>query len=1159
MVRHGGCSAEGMRSPAALLAFLTALAACGPPQDLLESAPAEVATSGADPYRLNGAPIAAAAAGGRLLIARVSTGGQVSVRLHSGDWRPWRELGGSISSGLSITERNGEFRIYGRGADQAMWMISYNAPADRWGEWRSLGGLFSSAPAAVVWPSGSSTIFAKGGDTQIWAINEDPSPGGFGGWYSLGGDVSSAPAAAIGGGMLTLAARSRADGRFLVRNFDGAGWSPWTTLGAALVTAPAVARTAERSLVVAAGADQTVWAASYEGSSWSSFTLGGLASSEPAVAVEGAVAKVVVRGAGRRLWGLDRSGAAWGLWSPLRSDLSLGDPVHTVNDGGYLSVLALSSDGGLHATTRPPNGRFGAWYTLEGGDSSVTPTPIEDPLGNPGMGWMLEEWTTRGPNYGANCRQSNPFALVDTIEVFDAWSFIERNQGVYDWSRLDESIAFWSRQGKRIILRVSTEDLGCYAPSCTGYAGWKGIPEWLKNQISTSMYSYWDNAPFEFPDYQNSTYQAALVRFLAAYGAKYRDNPVIDAVGLRGFGQWGEWHSGHNFPDEPSRISTLRWLIDQWMAPWQGKKTLVLSASYEYRTTVVPLSASLASYGEHNYGQFRTTSAFDYASTKPNLAFRRDGFEAGLFNVIKPDLDGRLLNEAFNDGRMLPNFAEFFGDYEWFRSRNASRAGLDHALAYHPNYAVLQGWTCSDPEVPGLDAARFYREQLESVVKPALMRGGLGYRFEIGPSSYTNRLGPGVSQFLVNTTWRNLSVGRATTNYGIRYYLVDAATGREAWAASYRGFDVRSLVGGASPSVRTSFPAPALPAGDYLLKVALVDASDTPAVKLAIAGRDPLGRYTLGVVRSTATGPIGLPSVGNDVLIDFGQPYGLWARRNDRDWVAVHSVSPLHMVDGDLDGDGLSDPLVDFGPPYGLWIWRNCAVWEQIHGVSARELATRDADGDGRTEYVVDFGPQYGLWEYQGSQQWRQLHGSSARHLLGARLTSTQRGDLVVDFGAAGIWSLSGQGQWTQIHGTTSDEIVAADTDGNGVDELIVDFGPVYGLWMYQNRSQWIQLHGQSPIHIVGGQFDADRRGDLVADFGPSYGLYRFENSAWRQLHGTPSELLSKVDLDRSGVEDLLVDFGPSYGLWALKNGTSWVQQHSVSPASMIGMEMDGL
>lgn len=1148
-----------MRLYALLLTLLSAIAGCGPTtEEVLPAASEEVTISAVDPYRINGAPIAAAASTGRLLIARVSTGGQVSARLHSGDWRSWRELGGSISSGLSITERGGEFRIYGRGTDQAMWMISYNAATDRWSEWRSLGGVFSSAPSAVVWPGGLSTVFARGGDTQIWAINEDPAAGGFGAWYSLGGDTSSAPAAALGGGVITLAARNRADGRLLVRNFEGAGWGAWTALGGAITTAPAVARTAERSVVVAAGVDQTLWAATFERSSWTSVSLGGVASSEPSVVTEGATVRVAVRGAGSRPWSIERSGGgAWGFWTPLRSDLAIGTALQAVNDGGYLDLLALSPDGGLFASTRPPAGRFEPWYTLEGGPSSVTPTPTEEPFGNPGMGWILEEWTTKSPNYGPNCRQTNPFTLVDSVEVFDAWSFIERAQGVYDWSRLDESIAFWTRQGKRIILRVSTEDLGCYA--CGGYAGFRGIPEWLRNQLSASLYSYADISPWEFPDYQNATYQAALLRFLGAYGAKYRDNPFVDAVGLRGYGQWGEWHSGHNFPDEASRISTLRWLIDQWLAPWQGKKTLMVSASYEYRNTVVPASASLATYGEHDYAQFRRVSAFDHAEAKPNLAFRRDGFDAGLANVIKPDLDGRLLNEAFDDGRMLPNFAEFFGDYEWFRTRSASRAGLDHALRYHPNYAVLQGWTCSDPEVPGQDAARFYRDQLETVVKPALMRGGLGYRFEVGASSYTHRLGPGVGQFLVDTSWRNLAVGRATTNFGIRYYLVDASTGREVWAATYRGFDFRTVVGAANPTVRASFPAPALPAGDYLLKLALVDSAETPAVKLAISGRDVLGRYPLGVVRSTATGPSALPSTGNDLLIDFGQPYGLWARRNDREWVGVHSASPVHMIDGDLDGDGLSDPLVDFGPAFGLWIWRSCAVWEQIHSVSARELATRDADGDGRTEYVVDFGPAYGIWEYHGGQEWRAIHGTSARHMLGARLTSDHRGDLVVDFGAAGIWSLSGSGSWTPIHGTTSDELVATDMDGNGVDELIVDFGPTYGLWMRQNGRDWFQLHARSPSHLVAGQFDADRRGDLVADFGPGIGLFRYESSSWRQLHGTPSELVSKVDLDRSGAEDLLVDFGAVYGLWALKNGTSWVQQHSVSPSTLAGIEMDGL
>ena len=89
-----------------------------------------------------------------------------------------------------------------------------------------------------------------------------------------------------------------------------------------------------------------------------------------------------------------------------------------------------------------------------------------------------------------------------------------------------------------------------------------------------------------------------------------------------------------------------------------------------------------------------------------------------------------------------------------------------------------------------------------------------------------------------------------------------------------------------------------------------------------------------------------------------------------------------HLAAGDLDGRGSDDLVIDFGPPYGLWILYNDATWAPLHPFSVDGIVTADLDGLGRDEIVVNFGPPYGLWAYSTLTGWRQLHDSLIDDLL---------------------------------------------------------------------------------------------------------------------------------------------------------------------------------
>jgi hypothetical protein len=500
--------------------------------------------------------------------------------------------------------------------------------------------------------------------------------------------------------------------------------------------------------------------------------------------------------------------------------------------------------------------------------AGMTPTelPASTPLHNPGMGWTLEEFTSAADSpQRPQCRGLqpdgtfvDPFPEVDSFEIITSWAEIEPAEGQYDWSRIDDAIAFWNgRFGKRIRLRVSAEDLGCFEGSCkevpSGHTG--GIPLWLKSRVPLQVRIDGDG-DFQIPDYRDPDYQAALRRMLKAYAERYRDNPAVYAVDLRGYGQWGEWHSGHDLDTLEQRREVLRWIIDTWYDAWYpgetpgspsvsaGEKLVVLSASYEYLPDLQPAGvAHTACTVPGGYEAFKQNSAYDHAFTKRHLTLRRDG----VGGVMCHELDGKLLLESFEQ-RPLPIIVEFFEIYEGFMENEADgsgytlRQGLDEALRYHSNFITLPGYAC------GLFNPGAFYDDPRGFIREGLASGGMGYRLVLASADFPPELHPGES-WALQQVWLNRNVGRSYVQYPLRVYLVDAG-GKAVWSAEDARFDPRGFVKGSTYPVSSTFTLPEeLPAGRYQLKIALVDPiTGEPAVQLAIEGRDSEGRYSLGEV-----------------------------------------------------------------------------------------------------------------------------------------------------------------------------------------------------------------------------------------------------------------------------------------------------------------------
>ena len=328
---------------------------------------------------------------------------------------------------------------------------------------------------------------------------------------------------------------------------------------------------------------------------------------------------------------------------------------------------------------------------------------------------------------------------------------------------------------------------------------------------------------------------------------------------------------------------------------------------------------------------------------------------------------------------------------------------------------------------------------------------------------------------------------------------------------------------------------------------------------LADAGTVDMGYHYPGIEGHEMLPFIAADLNGNgmdEVVVDFGDTYGIWVRYDDASWINLHTSSPEYMVKGNLDGDAnrKDDLVIDFGDTLGIWIcYNDNESWAQLHNISPKYMATADIDLNGLDEVVIDFGSDYGIWVYYPETgNWTQLHSLSSEGIVPAY----ENGEylLCIDFGTPyGIWNWHPDTGtwptiWTQLHSLSPKHGIAADIDNDGWDEGIIDFGDGYGIWVYDpNGGTWTQLHTLSSESITSGNIDGGGD-DIIIDFGETYGLWvRYDDGSWEQIHNLNPEWVVTGDLDGNG-DDIIIDFGDTYGLWSRYEDSSWEQIHNLSP-----------
>ena len=460
--------------------------------------------------------------------------------------------------------------------------------------------------------------------------------------------------------------------------------------------------------------------------------------------------------------------------------------------------------------------------------TTVRPVDTGAALVNPGMGWTMHFYSNLIENYGSK------LAAADTLDDWPGlsvvylrvpWSFLEPQEGNFNWSLFDTPAQRWIAKGRQIALRVCCTEswLRDATPRWVQEAGAKGAEfEFGKGPKP--------GGPLWEPDYLDPIFLQKLENFLAAMARRYDGNPNVAFIDIGSVGMWGEGHTGFG-----ARLSD-----EQMLAI--ARQHIDLHRRI-FPRTLLCLNDDIA--GPTRPGP--RLPATDYALSR-GVTLRDDSI---LVSSRHPWFHADLAQEFWPLRPVVLEHEHFSG----VKSRGQWNGGtlLEAIEAYHASYMSIHGWP--------RDVLNEWREAIGRINQR------LGYRLQLRELSWPARAALG-QPFLVEAAWANAGVAPCHGGGCWAFTLKDEQGGIVSVQVD-DAFDLQSLpvaAPGAAPEVRRAARftvarafsglnqrthVPPVKAGVYDVFVSAGLRDGTPRLALPLAADDGQHRYQVGRIELT--------------------------------------------------------------------------------------------------------------------------------------------------------------------------------------------------------------------------------------------------------------------------------------------------------------------
>ena len=450
------------------------------------------------------------------------------------------------------------------------------------------------------------------------------------------------------------------------------------------------------------------------------------------------------------------------------------------------------------------------------GRTVIRPRDTGAILVNPGMGWVLHHYDNSLTRYGSRLEPSDTvddFPGVSVVYLRLAWSYLEPEEGRFNWSIVDTPAQRWIAKGKQVAFRFTCSE--STLPNAT--------PEWVRN-AGARVYPFRprkgvvENSPQWEPDFDDPIFLAKLDRFLAAAAERYDGNREVAFIDVGSFGVWGEGHTSWSsclaYP-----ASSIRRHIDLY--------------ARHFRRTQIEVSHSYAGQPKGPEG----LATLDYARSL-GTGLRSDSV------LVFPEGDS---NDVYYSPALAKDFwprvpvvleSEHYGSS---RDRGYWKDGSRYGQAiedYHASYASVHWWP-----------REFLADNRQLVDR---INQRLGYRLQLVEASWPARVAAG-SRWEFAARWRNAGVAPCLPG-GFPAITLKDTQGGIAGLFTDEEFDARTLPPGPPAQADERGHAalfrlpPTLKPGAYQVYISVGTRTGTPRIALPLDGEDGARRYRLGEI-----------------------------------------------------------------------------------------------------------------------------------------------------------------------------------------------------------------------------------------------------------------------------------------------------------------------
>ncbi len=424
----------------------------------------------------------------------------------------------------------------------------------------------------------------------------------------------------------------------------------------------------------------------------------------------------------------------------------------------------------------------------------VQPAEIPNLLANPGMGWQtFHKFADEDPALEGLPSSTAYFRFY--------WRELEPKEGEIDWRKFEELFARARKAGQQLALRFMTAGTG---------RDYDYSPPWLRDiGLPGFEYQYGGTgAKHWVPDLDDPRVLERHLRLIHEFAKRYDGSPDLALMDIGSVGLWGEWHMSQTGVAMP-KSETRRKIIDAYLTAFRKTPLVMLIGDVEGLKQATASGAG-----------WRADCLGDMGGFSKNWSHMKD--------IYPKNIEAAGLADAWKRGPVA--FESCWTMARWVREAWDVQQIFDWALGQHASYINNK----SDKIPDGT------RPLIENCLRL------LGYRFVVRSVEHPREVSRG-ENLIVKTTWENIGVAPCYYDFYPALRLMDDKGTQHMAVAGPT--TVRHWLPGKQEVEWTCAVPPGFPAGDYRLELAVCRADGTPAVRLAIAGRQKDGWYPVSRVR----------------------------------------------------------------------------------------------------------------------------------------------------------------------------------------------------------------------------------------------------------------------------------------------------------------------